>query len=80
MITRELVARTILETIAARLASIALEDPALQSLTFTVHLRAGGGWPRAIVTRVEASDDLMQGNGGYVDACGPVGRRPPRNP
>lgn len=73
MISRETVAGIILQAISARLASIALQDPALQSITFTVHLRAGGGWPRGITTRIEASDGL-NGEAGAWDACGPVRR------
>ena len=61
----------IIHAIARRLQSVALADPALQTITFTVHLRAGGGWPRAITMRLEVSDELQPGTNGHVDACGP---------
>ena len=72
------VAAAILDVIGARLRSVALGDPAITSVTFTVYLRAGGGWPRGVTMRLETQDE-MQGpqNGGEPawDACGPVGRR-----
>ena len=62
----------ILHAIARRLHSVPLTDPALQTISFTIHLRAGGGWPRAITMRLEVSDELQQGtSNGHVDACGP---------
>ena len=70
-------ARAILDAIAARLRSVAIDDPALTSIAFTVHLRAGGGWPRGVTMRLETLDAL---NGHAPvdpawDACGPVAPR-----
>ena len=68
----------ILDTVAARLATVNLGDPALTSLTFTVHLREGGGWPRAVTMRAEVKDDLPTPRNGddpsRWDACGPPRR------
>jgi hypothetical protein len=64
----------IIHAIARRLQSVALTDPALQAITFTVHLRAGGGWPRAITMRLEVVDEMQPGTNGHVDACGPTRR------
>lgn len=74
MTARALMTQAILETIAARLQTIALDDLAIQSVSFTVHLRAGGGWPRAITTKIEANDALAPIHAPpeeYVDSCGP---------
>ena len=65
-------ARAILDTIARRLATVALDDPALRSLTFTVHLRSAGGWPRSVVMHAEVEDAMTGPNGAESwDACGP---------
>ncbi|HEV8456587.1 MAG TPA: hypothetical protein VGQ24_16960 [Gemmatimonadales bacterium] len=70
--------QAILSAIARRLQTVAIGDPAVQSITFTVHFRSGGGWPRGVTMRVEVSDDLPQAgtNGhaptGTLDACGPT--------
>mgnify|MGYP001578866586 CR=1 FL=1 len=80
MTRAEAYATVVLQAIAARLRTVALDDPALTSLTFTVHLRPGGGRPRAVVMRAEVQDDLQDGGRltvEYVDACGPTGHRKP---
>ena len=73
----ERVTRVILDAIAARLRSITIDDPALTSVSFTVHLRAGGGWPRGVTMRLETLDALngcVAGDPAW-DACGPLASR-----
>ncbi len=69
--------QAILHAIARRLQTVPISDPAIQSVTFTVHLRAGGGWPRGVTMRVEVTDEIPTNHNGHapdVDACGPVKR------
>ena len=47
----------ILKAIERRLATIVLDDASIQSVSVTVYMRSGGGWPRSVVTRVETADD-----------------------
>ena len=77
-LVRECYAAAILETLGTRLRTMALDDPALKSLTIVVTLSAGGGYPRSVAVRPEYRDDLPTAPepvGGYVDSCGPITRR-----
>ena len=67
-------ARAILETLAARLSSLNLEDQALTGLSVQVFFGAGGGRLRSMIVKPEYRDE-MPGLEGYVDSCGPIRRR-----
>lgn len=79
VIARETIVQVILQAVAARLATVALDDPSVTAVTFTVHLRSGGGWPRVSAWRIEGQDELAppptNGDGAALDACGPIRRR-----
>lgn len=72
--------QAILSAIARRLQTVAIGDPAVSSITFTIHMRAGGGWPRGVTMRVEVNDELTHvgtnghGSAAGLDACGPTRR------
>jgi len=73
--------QAILDAIARRLQTVAISDPALRTITFTVHVRAHGGWPQGVQMTLMVQDDFpppagSNGNGpAGLDACGPTRRK-----